>query len=177
MSSEAATGYALGEDDCPLADIGVGPLAGEVPRLFPLTGDTPLVLAELAVLRVGDALPLFDPALYGRPLVGLELERRKVGVEGLPDVGVEGRFEEVEFLLVGVAGLAVGVGGRIPCGVRGLPPAGVEFCLVGVAGRVVEEEALVFGVEDLVGVAGRTLALEVVAAGRLRDLLLLEGPF
>lgn len=79
-------------------------------------------------------------------LVELELERRRVGVKGLPAaVGVEGRFVGVEgrFELVVVEG--------------SLPPVGVteEDCRVGVDGR----PGLYFAAEfddDLVGVEGLT---------------------
>ncbi len=74
----------------------------------------------------------------------LELERRRVGVKGLPAaVGVEGRF--------------VGVEGQFELVEGSLPPVGVmeEDCRVGVDGR----PGLYFAAEfddDLVGVDGLT---------------------
>ncbi len=71
------------------------PLAGEFPLYCDLTGEIPLEAPELAVLLVGEGLPRAVTVLKARVLVELELERRSVGVEGLP-VGVEGRFVGVE---------------------------------------------------------------------------------
>jgi hypothetical protein len=156
------------------------PLTGDTPlALFPpLTGDTPLALPELAVLRVGDGLPLVvvvfeEPALNGLFPVGLELDLLRVGVElSLPAEGVEGLLLLLLLLLlvgvaglfVGVAGLLVGVAGLAPEGVTGRPPPApvaedaLLACRVGVEGR--KEGALaVVGVDDLVGVAGRVMLL------------------
>ncbi len=71
------------------------PLVGEFPLYCDLTGEIPLEAPELAVLLVGEGLPRAVTVLKARVLVELELERRSVGVEGLP-VGVEGRFVGVE---------------------------------------------------------------------------------
>jgi hypothetical protein len=71
------------------------PLAGEFPLYCDLTGEILLEAPELAVLLVGEGLPRAVTVLKARVLVELELERRSVGVEGLP-VGVEGRFVGVE---------------------------------------------------------------------------------
>jgi hypothetical protein len=87
----------LGDDDDPRSIAGTGdlPLAGEFPLYCDLTGEIPLEAPELAVLLVGEGLPRAVTVLKARVLVELELERRSVGVEGLP-VGVEGRFVGVE---------------------------------------------------------------------------------
>lgn len=122
MSSDASTGYGarrLGDGERPRDG------AGEPRALVPV----------LAVLHAGDGfLRPETPAAPGWLPVGLELERRSVGVAGL-------RNDDV-----GVAGLA-------PSGVLGR--AGALLCLVGAACTF--SEALDVGVDDLVGVAGRLL--------------------
>lgn len=144
MSSDASTGYGaqrLGDGERPRDSAGEASRTGDTTRLGPdLAGDTPRALVPvLAVLRAGDGfLRPEPPPAPGRLPVGLELERRSVGVAGLRDDDV------------GVAGLA-------PSGVTGR--AGALLCLVGVDGRTActFSKALDVGVDDLVGVAGRLL--------------------
>lgn len=149
MSSDASTGYGarrLGEGDRP-REVG----AGDTPRTLELdlAGETPLaavLVAVLPVLRVGEGLRLD---------VGLEMERRRVGVA----VAVTVEFEALDDEFVGVAGLRVGVAGRAPSGVTG---RGAELCCrVGVDGRAACAlgEALDEGVDERVGVAGRLVLL------------------
>lgn len=172
MSSDASTGYGarrLGEGERPREGAGETPRTGDTPRLGPdLAGEIPRALVPvLAVLREGDGFLLAEPPAPDWLPVGLELERRRVGVDdGLPDE-------------VGVAGLRdVRVAGLAPNGVTGR--AGALFCRVGVDGRACRlGEALeVVGVDDLVGVAGRLL-LACLAGSWLCDLVpaALGGPF
>lgn len=150
MSSDASTGYGalkLGDGDRPRADgAGDTPLTGDTPRLLvDLTGDTPrsALVPVLAVLLVGEGLPRAETPPWVWLPVGLELDRRRVGVE-------DGLADEL-----GVPGFLVGVAGLAPNGVTGRAPT--LFCRVGVDGRLLGDALIEVGVEDLVGVAGRLL--------------------